>query len=143
MAFSTSKNGRSLSGLYASCKKCVGCVGMLFCLKTGAASRLGGFCGKVFSPTQEYYVGSDECCVFALAPQRQLFKSALRNVQYLRCDETGFTFGGGGDGPALKIDGNFDAGVTFRSDTFANVPLASADKDNRFRCVEFEVYVLK
>jgi len=140
--FSTAKHGYSLQTLYASCEKYEDSKGMVFIMKTTGGSIFGGFCNKVFKITQVYYLGNEDCFVFSLAPHREIYKSAGVNTYYLCCDSSYFTFGGGGDGEAIRIDDNFATGSTYASETFGNIALTDERKDNQFKIAEFEVYAL-
>ncbi len=115
---------------------------MIFCLRTTGGNVFGGFCNKVFKITQVYYLGTEDSFVFTLVPKREVFKSAGTNTFYLCCDYTYFSFGGGGDGEAIRINDDFATGASYSSETFANKPLTDERMDNQFKCVDFEVYAL-
>jgi len=142
--YSTAKHGYSLSTLYANCEKYENVSkGIVFVLKTTTGDIFGGFCGQVFKITQVYYLGSEECFVFSLQPKRELYKSANLNSFFLCCDTDYFSFGGGGEGEAIRINEDLATGVTYCSETFKNKPLTAESKDNQFKCAEFEAYTLK
>ena len=143
LVYSTSKHGYSLNTLYAKSEAYEkGSKGMLFITKTTAGSVFGGFCNKMFKVTQIYYLGGEDSFVYTLAPKRELYKSACINTYYLCCDYSHFSFGGGGDGEAIRISDNFAVGASYVSETFANKPLTDERKDHQFKCAEFEVYAL-
>ncbi len=143
LVFATAKHGYSMTTLYANAEKFEGCKGMFFCIKTPSGSVFGGFCTAMFKITQVYYVGSEESYVYTLQPKRAIYKSAGLNTFFLCCDNNYFTFGGGGEGEAIRVNEDFASGATYSSETFSNKPLTEETKDKQFKCADFEVYALK
>lgn len=68
------------------------------------------------------YTGSSECFVFTLKPEVKVFVDQNANSRYLLGEQTYFTIGGEGDGPAIYVNDTLDKGQTNACATF-NSPL--------------------
>ena len=142
LMYSTNQDGYSLTTLYNKAKKYENSKGMILILKTSTGSVFGAFCNKVFQLTEVYYLGSEDTFVFTLYPNREIFKSQGLNMYFLRCDNTYFSIGNGGDGEAIRLNEDFGHGPTCCSETFGNKPLTGEGGSTIFKCSEFEAYAL-
>jgi len=139
LVFSTEKNGYSLKTLYSLTENYEQCKGVIFLIKITTSQVFGGFCDKMFKLTQVYYIGSDSSFVFGLKPEREVYRSKCVNTYFLCCDTDHVSFGGGGEGEAIRINENFETGETNSSETFGNKPFVEG---KMFKCSEFELYAL-
>ncbi len=142
LIFSTALHGYSLATLYDRSKNFTSAKGMLFCLKTTLGAVFGGFSNEVFQVTEEYHIGSEDCLVFSILPERRVYKSAGINPDHLRCCSKYFSMGGRGHGEAIRINDSFESGTTYASETYANVPLTGPGTDTMFTIRDFEAYAL-
>jgi hypothetical protein len=98
----------------------------------------------MFQRSNKDYVGSSECFVFTLKPEIKVFADANINSRYLLGENTYFTMGGEGDGPAIYVNDTLDKGQTNACATFNSPLLTLGQKpmDEAFDIHNLELFIL-
>eukprot|EP01016_Furgasonia_blochmanni_P015766 TRINITY_DN1877_c0_g1_i1.p1 TRINITY_DN1877_c0_g1~~TRINITY_DN1877_c0_g1_i1.p1 ORF type:complete len:267 (-),score=62.63 TRINITY_DN1877_c0_g1_i1:384-1136(-) len=145
--FSTSKDGFNLMTLYRRCESHKGAA-MLILIKASNGSVFGVYSNEVFDTNylgSELYHGSNDTFVFTLQPREAKFEASEVNYNHMYMCMSYFSFGAGGDGPAMTLDADLNLGSTYKCVTYNNELLTGVGdpKNNSFNCVTLEVYILE
>lgn len=155
LAFSTWRDGSSLKSLYHACSHIGANITIVKALPHHADMSgswnwgleiFGVFSSEPPRVTNEYY-GNGTCFTFRLSqrPQRwnwvhkdppdrnssteagsEAEPPAYENNMFICGHTDHLVFGGGGDGPALDLQGDLQTATTYQSGTYKNHPLCSA-----------------
>uniref|UniRef100_A0A7S1PIT7 Rab-GAP TBC domain-containing protein n=1 Tax=Percolomonas cosmopolitus TaxID=63605 RepID=A0A7S1PIT7_9EUKA len=97
---------------------------------------LGVYCGESLEITHRY-AGTTDTFVFSLYPVEAAHKWTRKNDFFVLGRNDSLSFGGAGEGPALRVDDTLNEGVTYRSETFDNDPLCPTE---RFKILKAEAF---
>mmetsp|Transcript_6739 Transcript_6739/g.6001 ORF Transcript_6739/g.6001 Transcript_6739/m.6001 type:complete len:87 (+) Transcript_6739:1281-1541(+) len=83
-------------------------------IETTKHQVFGAFIDEVFFtvPKQGRYIGSQDCFVFSVHPKLKVYYDKGKNHRHLLQELGYFSLGGGGHGPAIRINDSLDLGYT-------------------------------
>ena len=133
LIYSSYNDGFLLSSLYTKWnqhkqKMLVKC--MFLIIKTLDGDIFGVYLDTVITKTIKSYIGSTDTFLFGFYSEKRVqYFSQKLNEQYWIGGEDYLQIGGGGDGPAIRLNGTLQEGQTNAWETFGSPKLTSSEDD--------------
>jgi hypothetical protein len=141
MIYNTETQGYSLSNIYALVEKFDAESEILFVIETTDNDVFGGYMSKMFKHTNNKYDRPVQSHLISFRPNITIYDPIKTSDEIIYCDSQCFMFGGGPDGPAIRLDKDLNNGFSYKGNCFGS-PVLVAHKDGEFRVKKMEVYHL-
>ncbi len=139
MIFNTESHGYSLSNIYALANEENKNDEILFLIETAKGDIVGGFMTCMFRLTNRIYDRPFESYFLTVRPETEIYSADPNSDDIIYCDNDCFMFGGGSEGPALRVDKDLKSGFSKDKNSFDSPMIG---ENGEFTVVKMEIYKL-
>lgn len=142
LIFNTESDGYSINTIYNLYDSNEGDKEIFFVIETTEGEAFGGYMNRMLRHTNNKYERPVQSLLLSFRPEIHIFEPNKTSDEILYCDSQCFMFGGGPEGPVIRIDKDLNNGFSNKGNCF-NAPVLVSNKDGEFKLRKMEIFSLE